>query len=197
MPLSPKKSEPAKKVLTTSIFRVNLLVQKGIQPKLYLKILNWVLSSGRFIVIFVEIVVIIAVVYKYKLDTEYASLQDKIQQQIPYIQSLKNDELLIRQTQYQLSMIKQNKSANPDFSQVVFLIAALTPQSIKLSNITFDRTQSYPNTNLTITGESPSVIQISAFIKALKKDPTFADIALTNLSLEGETTFSIIGVILK
>jgi Tfp pilus assembly protein PilN len=122
-----------------------------------------------------------------------ADLKDQIKDQLPYLQSLKGDELLIRQTQFQLSTIRQTTSNNPDFSQVLLSIANITPKNIKLTNITLDRSQSFPKTSLAITGQTPSNVELTAFLKALQQNPHFVDITLTNISFEGQTLFTITG----
>lgn len=182
-----------KKIPTLSIFKVNLLIHKGEPPQIYTKLIKWLLTSGRYIVVFVEIIVVAAFIYRYKLDTDLSDLNEKIQEQVPYIQSLKSDEDLIRLTQFQLASIRQIKDDNPDFAQAITKIAAITPQNIRLTTLNFDRTQSYPETNMVISGLTPSNIELSAFISALKKDPAFSKITLTNISLEGQTSFTITG----
>src|SRR5687768_12697100 len=104
-------SAPIKNLLKT-----NLLVRSSDRLKFHVKLLKWLLSSGRYIVIIVEMVVIGAFVYRYKLDADLVSLQEEIVQQSAYVQSLKRDEDLIRLTQFQLSSIKTAKAADLDLS---------------------------------------------------------------------------------
>lgn len=184
-----------KKQPQNNLFKVNLLLNKNEQVKLQVKLLKWVLSSGRFIVVFVELIVIMAFVYRYKLDGDLADIQEKINEQVPYIESLKNDEILIRETQFQLSTIKQIKSSSPDFPQVLVKLSELTPKTIRLTGISFDRSQVLTRTTMSITGQTPSNLELSAYIKALQKEPTFTEISLTNISFEGQTTFTITGSI--
>lgn len=187
---------PTKEILKNTkqaIFKVNLLIHKEDQPKIYIRLLKWLLSSGRFIVVFVELLTIGAFVYRYKLDSDLIEIQEKIKEAIPYVQSLKQDEILIRQTQFQLSTIKQVKGSAPGFTNAILKISQLTPKNIILTNITLDRSQTFPKTALTITGQTPSNTELSAFIKALQKDPTFFGITLTNISFEGQTNFTITG----
>lgn len=186
-------SDSGKKIAKSNLFKVNLLIHKGEQIKLYVKLIRWMLSSGRYIIVFVEIIVISAFIYRYKLDAELDDLQEKIKEQIPYLQSLKNDETLIRQTQLKLSTVKQVRKESPDFAQTILDIAKITPKTIKLTTINLDRTQSFPKTNLLITGQTPSNVELSAFLKALKNNPKFTGINLTNISFEGQTVFTIVG----
>lgn len=187
----------AKKNPAFKPFQINLLVRKGEQLKTPERLIKWVLSSGRFIVVLVELVTIGAFVGRYKLDAELADLQEQIKEKVPYIESLRADETLIRQTQFQISTIKQTKNESPDFVQTVSKIASLTPKNIRIANIALDQTQSFPKTLFTISGTTPSNIELSVFISALQKDPTFADVTLTNISFEGQTVFTLTGSLTK
>lgn len=174
-------------------FKVNLLIHKEEKVKLTTRLLKWVLSSGRFIVIIVELITISAFIYRYKLDADLVDIQDNIKKQIPYLESLKDDEIAIKQTQFQLATIKQGRADNANFAQIITQIAKLTPKNTKLTSITLDRTQNFPKTSLIITGQTPLNLEISAFMQALQKNPAFTDITLTNISFEGQTTFTITG----
>lgn len=193
---SAKEGRDLLKVPRLGFFKINLLIQKNIQPKIYTRLLKWMLSSGKFIVIIVELITISAFVYRYKLDSELIDLQEKIKETVPFVQSLKNNEALIRQTQFQLQNIKQIKSNALDFDQIFTKISLITPKSILLTNISLDASSPI-KTNLTISGITPSNIELSTFIKTLQKDPFFSNINLTNISFEGETTFVITGSLVK
>jgi Tfp pilus assembly protein PilN len=119
-------------------------------------------------------------------------LQDQINQQIPYIKSLKGDELAIKQTQFQLSSIKQLKSDRPNYAAALTALTKITPKSIVLTNVTMDRNQP-PTTSIVITGQTPSNMELAVFIKKLQQDSAFSDIVLTNISFEGQTNFTITG----
>lgn len=176
-----------------NLFGVNLLVHLGEQEKLYTKLIKWALSSGRFIVIFVEIITISAFVYRYKLDADLADIQDQINERIPYISSLAEDEILIKNTQFQINNIVKLKDEKANFVTALNNLSKIIPQSIKLSNISFDRGLAYPKTAVTIIGQSPSNLELSIFIKELQRDPNFSNINLTNISFETQTQFTITG----
>ncbi len=175
---------------------IDLLHPAGSQPKLYVQIFRWMLSSGRYIVIIVELVVIGAFVSRFKLDSDLTNIQDRIKEQVPYIRSLKNDEALIRQTQFQLATVKQIRSEAPQWNLLMAKVASLTPVNTKLTNVNFDRTQDFPKTYIAITGLASSNTELAAFLKAIQSDPTFKDVVLTNLSYDRQyVIFTISGTI--
>jgi hypothetical protein len=177
-----------------NILRINLLHSQLDKPQLLGTLLKWVITSGKFLVIFVELIVVGAFIYRYSLDTQLEEIQDKINNQVPYIKSLKNDETLIRQTQFQLLTITQNKSDNPDWIKIVQSISKDTTSYTKITSITLDRTANYPNTQIIIAGVSVSNAELSAFLRTLQKDTLFSDMTLSNLSFDKQAiTFMISG----
>lgn len=180
---------------SSGLFKVNLLIHREQQEKLLAKLLKWSLSSGRFIVILVELITISAFVFRYKLDADLSDLQEQINDKIPYLKNLSLDEAQIKHLQYQLSTISKLKSENMDFSKYLTELTTTIPKSILLTNISFDRSQSYPKAAMTITGQTPSNLELSVFIKKLQENPNFSDITLANISFDNQTTFTITGSI--
>lgn len=172
--------------------KINLLIHKGERVKIYLKLIKWLLSTGRFIVIFVELIVVGAFILRYKYDTELVDLQDKIKEQIPYIQSLQDSEIELKHLQSQLTTIKQIKN-NQAHVEILLKIAQLTPKTIRLTSLNLERAPTTSKMSFIISGRTPSNLELSAFIKALQKDPSFSDVNLSNISFEGQTTFVITG----
>lgn len=190
---SAKKSEKPPKNQKLPIFGINLLIHKGETIKIQLRLLQWLVSSGKYIAIFVELIVIVAVIFKYKLDSDLSDLQKQIDERSQFIQSLSADESLIRQTQFRLSTIKQVRIGNSDFASILFKISTLTPTRITLNNISFSRPSPNDAFKFSASGETPSNVELSVFIKALQKDPLFSGVILTNISFEDKTIFTITG----
>ncbi len=163
---------------------IDLLHPRSEQPKIWVKALSWMLSNGKYFVIVVEIVVVGAFLSRYKFDNDLANIQDKIKEQVPYIQSLHETELTLRTTQFQLATISKTKKESPNWSQLMTKIASLTPQNTKLTNVSFDRTQKLLKTSLTISGQANSNTELAAFVKALQQDQTFMDITLNSLNFD-------------
>lgn len=186
---APSVASPIRNLLLT-----NLLNQKGDQVPLPTRLLKWLISSGRYIVIFVEMIVIGAFVYRYKLDADLVGLQEEISTQSAYVQSLKQDEDLIRLTQFQLSSIRQTRDARIDYPEIFTKIATATPEDLRLTNITIER--SLTQTAIAITGVTSSNSQLSTFLKLLKQDPIFSQMNLSNISFDSDTVFTIAGQII-
>lgn len=161
---------------------LNLLKPQGNPKKIFAKLIYWLLSSGRFILVFVEALVLIAFVARFKLDADLASKKEAIEEQIPYIESLKPYEILIRNTQLKLSTIENIKKTLPDWSSVLNKIAVQTPLDVKITGIKI--TNNAGSANLNITGESPKNNDLNNFIANLKTDAAFSGISIASIGLE-------------
>lgn len=180
----PKPSSPKLKI------HFDLLRPQSNPVKLPVKIIRWLLSTGRYIFIFVEGLVLIAFVARFKLDADLTNLNESIEEQIPYIESLKAYEVRIRQTQMKLASIDNIKQNSADYNQVLKKIAAQTPFGVKISNLTFDKTPG--KVTIQINGQASSNIDVSTLVSGIKSDNYFSDVNLLSVSIEeGIIKFSI------
>src|ERR1035437_695532 len=97
------------------VIRLDLLKPQSNPEKVFLKLIRWLLSTGRYIFIFVEAIVLIAFATRFKLDSDLSSKRDAIEQQIPYLESLKPTETLIKRTQLKLSTIDNSQKTYTNY----------------------------------------------------------------------------------
>lgn len=162
--------------------KLNLLKPQSNPELLPVKFFRWLLSAGRYIFVLVEAVVLIAFGARFKLDADLASKKEAIEEQIPYIESLKPYEILIRQTQLKLSTIDGIKRNSLDGSVVLKKIADQTPTSVKVTSINIDK--KVGNIDIHITGQTQINKDLSNFITGLKGDSTFSKVNTASIGLE-------------
>ncbi|MDD5415516.1 MAG: PilN domain-containing protein [Candidatus Daviesbacteria bacterium] len=173
------KSKP---VLTLNL---NLLKPQSNPEKLPVKLISWLFSSGRYIFIAVNALVLIALVARFKFDADLAAKNEAIAEQIPYIESLKSYELLIRDTQLKLLTINTIKTNTLDWQLLLKKIADQIPTSITLSSINIDT--NLGSANIHISGQTSFNSDIANFIAGLKMDNAFSDVNLSSISMEQDT----------
>lgn len=161
---------------------LNLLKPQGNPEKLPIRLFRWLLLSGRYIFVLVEALVLIAFAARFKLDADIASKKEAIEEQIPYIESLKSYEILIRQTQLKLSTINNMQTNSLDFSVVLKKIADQVPGSVKITAINIERNVSIATVH--ITGQTSVNGDLTNFISGLKEDNAFSNVNLVNVGLE-------------
>ncbi len=162
---------------------LDLLHPQGNPEKLASKLIRWLLSSGRYIFIFVEAIVLIAFFTRFKFDADLAEKKESIEQKIPFIESLKPYEVVIRQTQQKISNLGSFYKDSTDYSKILTEIANSTPKGVTISNISLEK--EVGKVTIQINATSQSNTDLSGFITALKKAQSFSAVNLAGIGLEG------------
>lgn len=172
---------------------LNLLHPKELQAKLSEKFLKWLISYGRFIVILVEIIVVGAFLARFKLDADLDDLKRNIGRDLPYIEGLATDEILINQTQTKLALIDKTYQNSDKWQQTILDLAAQTPGSIQFIGLLLEE-KDEKNTNFKINGSTISNVDLGIFLSNLRNQDNLSDINLANISFDDEQiVFSVTG----
>lgn len=173
---------------------VNLLFPQGLPQRWPIKLFRWLISYGRFLALAVEVLVIATFVLRFKLDSDLANLKERINEQIPFVESLNQTEAQIRQTQLKLSTIRKTYASSPNWRGLLSTISSQLPAGVKLTSINFDHSQTGVNMVFRLNGASSSNRDLATLLTGLKVDPTFQDINLTNVTFDqGQIIFTITG----
>ena len=180
------------KLKSKLVVNLNLLKPQGNPEKLPIKLVHWLLSAGRYIFVVVNGLVLIAFITRFKLDADLASKKEAIEEQIPYIESLKPYEILIKETQLKLATLDSLKSNSPDWPTILKKIADQTPLSVKITTINIEIEKNVGTATIRITGQTQNNNDLTNFIMGLKKEGAFNEISLANIGLEqGVISFTI------
>lgn len=168
-----------------SRIKINLdLLRPQSQPQqIAVKLFRWLLSSGRYLIIGVEIIVLGAFLLRFKLDGDIAATREAIEAQVPFIKSLAADEKLIRLTQFQLTIVKETKQTSSDFPDILSRVAKQTPSGVSLKALSMDSLEGTLNMKLSATATDNS--QLASFMAGLKSDQGFSNLNLADVSFEG------------
>ncbi len=180
---------PKQKSLKLGI-HLDLLRPQSNPEQLLTKLLRWLLSTGRYIFVFVEALVLIVFIARFKLDEELALKKETIESQIPYIESLKPFELLARQTQLKLTTISSLRRSGADYPLVLKNIADQTPMGITIGSIRMEKTAQ--QVIIQLNGIAPNNGDLANFLSGLKQEPLLSDVSITSVGFDkGSLNFSI------
>lgn len=171
---------------------INILKPQGIPRKPLTKFISWLLSTGRYLIIFVELLVLAAFIARFKLDADLEVVKEKVNAQIPYLESFKQTEEAIRQTQFQLATIKNLRGSTVDYTKMLKKISDQVPQGAKIENMNLEKAGD--RVNFKITGSVQNNNELTTFLIGLKEDKNFSNIDLAGIGLEqGLISFTISG----
>lgn len=169
---------------------LDLLKPQSKPEELSIRLMKWLLSTGRYIFIFVEAVVLLAFIARFKLDADLASKKEAIEEQIPYIESLRPFEILIRQTQLKLSTITAFNQNVADYPQILKRISDQIPTGVKI--LSLNLTKDVSKITIQINAQTQTNNDLNLFVAGMKADPTFSDVTLTSVGLDqGITRFTV------
>lgn len=158
--------------------RINLLVQEGFENTPLGKVLNWLLSAGRIIVVLTQLVVIAAFLSRFWFDRQLTDLADRNNQLKTQIEARTSFESGFRDLQERLSAYGKVYGERTIASSVITDIAQALPSDVFLSNV------SITERTLVLQGSALSERGLAGFIKALGSEKEFENPVLTEVSLD-------------
>lgn len=169
---------------------LNLLKPQSNPEKIPIKLMRWLLSSGRYIFIVVNAVVLIAFGARFKLDADLAAKKEAIEEKIPYIESLRPYEILIRETQLKLSVIDTAKKSSLNWPTIIEKIAGQTPTNVKILSINIKNDAGAAT--ISVLGQTPISSDLTNFINGLKTENTLSGVNLSSIQVDqGIIKFSV------
>lgn len=169
---------------------IDILKPQNEAEPIGVRLTRFLLSTGRYIIIVVEIIVLGAFVSRFKLDSDLQTITENINAQIPVIESLKADEQIIRQTQLQLATIKDVKQNSLDYSFLLQRVAAQTPTGVTLTTISLEKNNG--KVLLKIVGSARTNSDLTSFVAGLRTEKNFLEVNLASASLDkGVTVFNL------
>lgn len=153
--------------------QINLLPQKGFQTSTAGRILAWILTTFRVIVIVTEIIVMIAFLSRFWFDAQNTDLNEKIQQKQAVLTASRDFEHKFKDVQNRLGILSnftQNQTATADLLNT---IKNSLPSDVILTNIRVEKG------TLEITGLTPSERSIQQLIVNLGDSKLLSGLGLS------------------
>lgn len=168
---------------------INLLPNEDLEKTPAGRFLKWALTVGRYIVIFTELIVLIAFLSRFWLDRTLSDLHESIAQKQAIVKSAQELENQARSIQNRLAEAKTIMSDNLKASEILDLLAKITPTDIVYNNLVLSKNR----VNISATGLSE--LSLSVFSYNLRNSQLFSDINFDSLeknkTQQGEITFTL------
>lgn len=160
---------------------INLLPREEFEKKPLGRFLIWALTIGRYIVIFTELIVILAFLSRFKLDRDLSDLYESIREKQAIIQASSDFEQDFRFLQKRLLTIKNLEEEKVETVPIIAEISSLVPLDVVLSNLSFGEEE------IRITASALSEEGLGSFILNLSSSPKFKEINLSSISKSSES----------
>lgn len=155
---------------------INLLQPTEFEESFGGKFLKWAVTTGRYIIILTEIVVIIAFFSRFKLDRDVSLLSDEIQGEVNVLDANSVLEANFRSTQVRVVAVGKLLSEQ---MQTTSLLESLTADSggrVKVSSIGMVKDA------ITLTGQSTDEVNLGGFLTNLARNPRWKSVEVTEIA---------------
>ena len=154
--------------------QVNLLPEQNFASTTTGRILTWILSTFRVIVILTELIVVAAFFSRFWLDAQNTDLTEEIEQKKVIISSSSIFEKEFRDIQERLSLFSKYSQDRNKVSTMLNEIRTNIPEDVLTESISFEKEK------IDIAGLSASEKSIQQFIVNLEASDQFENVILTN-----------------
>lgn len=161
--------------------KVNLLPKEELEKRPLGKVLKWMLSYGRYIVISVELVVLLVFFSRFIYDRKLADLNDAIEQKQAIVTAAKDLETTIRSFQDTIKKIKTLEDKRSTYLTLINKLKEVSPKEVRYSDISMDQQQ------MTLTGEALTNAGFARLITTFKGDASFTEIKIQSLKKNKDT----------
>lgn len=140
------------------------------------KLLKWVLTVGRWIVIVTELVVVLAFLSRFKFDRDLTDLNERVKQQQAIITASAQFEEEFRLLQKRLLTISELKRTLSEPELIITELSDLIPPDVLLDELSVSKNQ------INLTAVALSENGLAGFLNNLKNSPRFEKLIITGAS---------------
>jgi hypothetical protein len=157
---------------------INLLPKSDFDISLWGRILKWSLTTGRYIIIVTEMVVILAFLSRFKLDKDLSDMHERLDGKIGILNATYDTEVNFRSTQIRLQEAKTLMDNQKDTSALLKHITDKIPQGLVLTSMDAD----WGKREIALSGVANSQQALAEFMYYMRKDSIWKDPDLTSIN---------------
>jgi Tfp pilus assembly protein PilN len=162
--------------------QINLLPQREFASSTLGRILAWILSTFRIIVIVTEIIVMVAFLSRFWLDAKNNDLNEEIQQKQAVLAASLPFENDFRQIQKQLEIYSVLAKDKDLVSNTIFHVVTSLPPDVVLDDISLN------DGSFVISGLTPSEVSIQHLLANLQSISSLENVSLGEIKSSQEET---------
>ncbi len=162
--------------MTAQEKQINLLPKDRWESGAVGKLLKWALNVGRYVVVFTELVVISAFLYRFSLDRKLTDLNEEMKLQQAAVQSYENFEEKFRKLQLQLKIVKEEEENSINVDEILTKISLMTPVDTAYKSITIREA------GVSLEGEILSEVGLATLLYKAQLDEKFEEVILDSVS---------------
>lgn len=164
---------------------INLFPKESWETGIWGQIIFWVLTVGRYVMVFTELIVISAFLLRFGLDTRLTNLNEQLKQKQAIISSYGDLEVKFKHLQDQLDKVKTADEAIK-IDEALDHISQITPLDATYKSITINQD------GVALQGKVLSEVGLATLLTRAQSSKQFSDVNLENVNSSTEKEQAII-----
>ncbi len=160
---------------------ISLLPESENVNSLSSRILKWAANAGRFIIVFTELIVVIAFISRFWLDRKNADLSEVIRQQKAIISSTREFESLFINTQKKLTDINTFYNNLPNYKDKINTIIQSAPPDVSFSSLTLKTDEKTKKIVASAVSQAFLESSIVSFLSNLTINPSISSLNVSSI----------------
>lgn len=156
--------------------QINLLPEANFEDTTTGRVLSWILSTFRIIVIVTEIIVMVAFLSRFWLDAQNTDLNDDIEQKTYVLEASRDFEREFENTQTKLKIFSELTQNQGVYAKALNETVSYLPSDLFLTAVILNED------NLDIEGSTPNEVSIQQLMVNLSSSTKFSDVGLVELA---------------
>lgn len=158
---------------------VNLLPKSDFEQSVWGRFLKWLLTTGRYLIIVTELIVILAFLSRFKLDQDLSNLNESIGQKKRILDALSDTERRFRHTQTRIN-IAGKMLDNQSFAILVAdNLTAKVPPGMTITALGVDHAR-----EVTLDSTALSDTVLSSFLTRMASDKKWKTLDITQITAD-------------
>lgn len=160
------------------------------------RLIKWLTTVGRVVIIFTELLVVAAFVSRFWLDRQNADLSEIIRQQQAILTTTKDFENQFSFLQQKLKIIKDFYTNEPDYDQKINSLISSTPDNIIYDNLSVSQDEEINKTVATLSLTAYKEESIIDFITNLMLNPNIQTVNINRIEKKSQESQYLINIYL-
>lgn len=163
------------------VFQINLIPKDSFEFSTLGKVLLWITTSGRVLVVLTEFVVLLAFGSRFYFDKKINDLMEEVGQKQVQIESFGETETEMRRILAKQAPISNYQAENITFSARYDALAKIIPGGVHLEKLTVD------GNGMELSGASESELGFAQLIRSLKRMEGVAGLTMKDTNFDQST----------
>lgn len=167
---------------------ISLLPEENNPQSFSNRFIRWLTTAGRFVIVFTELIVIMAFVSRFWLDRKNADLSETIRQQTSILESTKDFENEYLVLQQRLSFVKNFYQKPPDYAPKIQSLIESSPPGIVYNRFSLSHPEESPLIQSDMVVYAYQESSIVDFVTNLILNPNVNSVNIKNIEKKPKDT---------